>query len=292
MSERVSSEGRGSDRLPTGRQGLTKRQRIRRRFFIVFSIFFCIFVSASVYGLWQSQVRISRVVVYGADQSLAVFATESMQGSYFGIIPRDSTFFVMESDIRSRISAVHPDIAAISIFRNGLTGLSIKLDYRVPVARWCGAQSPSIPASFNLATSSTKSKLAEDCYFFDANGFVYATSSDVQPINSFAVYEPLGRQTSTNVIIGSILPNADNFPSAFNFARQLVTLGSSVSSIAFRGDEVDVYLKSGTRVTYVLGNEQNAYTALISGRSNLNFSDGSLDYVDLRFPGKMYLKRK
>ncbi|MFZ2500984.1 MAG: hypothetical protein WAW90_03320, partial [Minisyncoccia bacterium] len=92
--------------------------------------------------------------------------------------------------------------------------------------------------------------------------------------------------------IGSTLPNADAFPSAFDFARQLTTLGSPASRVAFHDGEVDDYLVSGTRITYVLGNEQNAFTALVSAHKNFNLADGSIEYVDLRFDGKVYLKRK
>ncbi|MDP1759930.1 MAG: hypothetical protein Q8L01_00440, partial [Candidatus Woesebacteria bacterium] len=66
----------------------------------------------------------------------------------------------------------------------------------------------------------------------------------------------------------------------------------SVTRVILRGDEVDDMLASGTRVTYVLGNEQNAFTSLVSARENLNLADGSIDYVDLRFDGKAYLKKK
>jgi len=92
--------------------------------------------------------------------------------------------------------------------------------------------------------------------------------------------------------IGMTLPNAMAFPSAFNFARQLSSFGSPVSSIVFRADEVDEYLASGTRVTYLLGDEQNAFTALASARDNFNLADGSIQYVDLRFGGKVYVKKK
>ena len=50
-------------------------------------------------------------------------------------------------------------------------------------------------------------------------------------------------------------------------------------------------MTSGTRITYVLGDEQNAFAALSSAQSDFNLSDGSVDYVDLRFDGKMYLKK-
>jgi hypothetical protein len=107
-------------------------------------------------------------------------------------------------------------------------------------------------------------------------------------MNPFSIYEPLPQSNP----IGSTLQNADEFPSAFDFARQLSTLGSPVISIVFRGDEIDDYLASGTRVTYVLGDEQNAFTALVSAHSDTNLSDGSLEYVDLRFSGQIYIKKK
>jgi hypothetical protein len=43
---------------------------------------------------------------------------------------------------------------------------------------------------------------------------------------------------------------------------------------------------------YVLGSEQEAFTALVSAKDSLSLSDGSVDYVDLRFSGKVYVKRK
>ena len=83
----------------------------------------------------------------------------------------------------------------------------------------------------------------------------------------------------------------------FDFARQIGTLGPAVSSVIIRGDEVDFFLtpsqerSAGPRVTSLLGDEQNAFTALVSARNQLDLSDLTLQYVDLRFPGKIYVKR-
>lgn len=239
----------------------------------------------------------------GVDQSLTEIARAAMQGSYFGLVPRDSTLFFPASRIRADIVTTHPNIAAVSIFRSGLTSLSIKVDNRFPVARWC----PSTDSG--QAASSTP--LAR-CYFFDASGFIYATTSvdstdstnspqagssqAVQPVNPFIVYKPLttadGSQTPIENPIGETLSNAEKLPATFDLARQFAALGSPVTSLVFREDEVDAYLKSGTRVTYLLGDEQNAFTALTSARANFNLSNGSILYLDLRFSGKIYLKRK
>ncbi|MDP2655655.1 MAG: hypothetical protein Q8P17_03970 [bacterium] len=277
MLERIQSVERGSERLAE------RRRTRRRRAFIALFVLFLLLLTASIYGLQQSAVRISQVEVISADTSLSAYATSTMQGNYFGIIPRDSIFFFPEERIRADILVSHNDIAAVSISRNGFTGISIKADYRVPIARWCGM--------------SKTIGVEEYCYFFDTDGFIYSATTDstgspqaTQPINSFVVYEAL---TSADAEpIGSTLPFAKDFPAIFDFARQLSTFGSSVISVSIHDGEVDNILASGTRVTYVLGREQDAFTALVSARNNFNLADGSVDYLDLRFDGKVYLKKK
>ena len=270
MWGRASSERRSGERL-------AERRRLRRRRLLIASgILFCISLGVVVYGLWQPSMRVSRVVMYGTGQSLADLATSAMRGTYFGIIPRDSTFFIPEGSIRESIIAEHSDIAAVSIFKNGLTGLSIRIDYRAPIARWCGL--------------TPTEGVEEYCYVFDANGFIFAAvASTTETINNFALYAPL--LSDTLEPLRATLTRADQLPAAFDFARKFATLGSPVTRIILKGDEVEDVLASGTRVTYVLGDEQNAYTALASARANLNLADGSIEYVDLRFPGKVYLKK-
>ncbi|TSA43785.1 hypothetical protein D4R49_02165 [bacterium] len=271
MLERALSAERGSDRL-------AERRRLRRRRGItVFSVLLLLLLTALIWGLWQTPVRISSVIIYGADVSFTDYATRAIQGSYFGIIPRDSTFFFPESSIRADILATHPDIAAVSIFRRGFTGISLKMDYRVPIARWCGL--------------TPTAGIEEYCYVFDANGTIFAAvATSTETINTFSLYAPL--QGNGSEPLHSTIAHAERLPMVFDFARQLDTFGSPVSHVVLRGDEVDDYLASGTRITYILGHERDAFTALVSARDNLNLADGSLEYVDLRFDGKVYLKRK
>jgi hypothetical protein len=249
---------------------------------IAVGVVFCLLLGTLIYGLGRPAVRIARVVVYGADQSLADVATNAMQGDYLGVIPRDSTLFFPADSIRESIIEMHPDIAAVSIFRNGLTGLSIRIDYRVPIARWCG-----------LAPTEG---VEEYCYLFDANGFIFSafssgsTATSSQTVNSFALYAPL--EGDTLEPFRATIAHAPLLPSVFDFARQLATLGSPVTWVILRGDEVSVHLANSARVTYVLGSEEDSYTALMSARENFELAGDTVEYVDLRFPGKVYLKKK
>lgn len=277
-----------SDSKRTERLSARRRLRRRRGWFAL-GVFLLLLLTAGIYGLNQSVVRISNIKVFGssASSSISIIASEAMQGSYFGIIPRNSTFFLPVARIRAGILTAYPDIAAVSIFRNGFSGLSIKVDDRIPIARWCGLI--TLPSSTTPPLSGTVSMVSGNCYYFDANGFVFALATVTPAVNSFILYES---PASKGNPVGSTLPHAGAFPATFDFARQLGTLGSPVSSVVIHGNEVDDYLSSGTEIAYLLGHEQAAYAALVSARADFNLSDGSITYVDLRFKGKIYLKKK
>lgn len=281
MSERVSSE-RHNSLTGQGDRLAARRRKRRRRVLTAIVVVIFVFCVAALYGLHQPAVRISRIDVFGGDTSLAAVARQTIQGTYVGMIPRDSIFFFSESRIRAALLATHPGIAAVSVFRSSLTSLSIKINSHIPIARWCGS-------TYAPRSASTSDTASDGCYVFDDSGYVFATTSETPLINSFVFYEP---PTTSGDPLGSILPHVTRLPDVFNFARQLATLGSSVSAVAIRDGEVDNYLESGTRITYVLGHEQTAFTALVSAKKYLNLTDGSIDYIDLRFDGKMYLKKK
>lgn len=275
MLARASSSQKSSERL-------TERRRTRRRFHrIALFILFLLLLALAIYGLRQPSVRISHIQVYGGDSDLMRYATDAMHGTYLGLIPRDSFFFIPEERVRSSILADHPEYAAVSIQRTGFTGVSVAVIGRTAIARWCGVTS---------LTGSVQ-QVQEKCYVFDPNGFIFApVASTTEVRNSFLVYAPLVSELSEP--IRGTLTDAEKLPTTFDFARRVGTFGASVATIEINEGEVNYYLDNGTRITYLLGQEQQAMTALVSAGSNTDLSDGSLDYVDLRFDGKVYLKRK
>lgn len=281
MSGRTLSRARATERLGD------RRRRGRRRLYVALAVLVCILVGFLVWGLWQSAVRISQVSVVNGGQSLATYATDAMHGRYLGFLPGNSTFFVPESAMRRAILAAHPEFAAVSIYHTGFNSIAIKADIRTAVARWCGlSPTPGVP---------------EYCYLFDPNGYVYealpeelASSTPLVAasvtLNTFKVYAPLVGDAQEP--LRATLTQADELPAAFDFARQLSALGATVTSIVIHDGEIDDLLTSGTRVMYVLGKESDAFTALKSAGTQVNLADGSLEYLDLRFPGKIYLKKK
>ncbi len=311
MSVKRSSGSQGIDRLHA------RRQLRRRRALFAFGILCVVLIGAAVWGLWQPVVRIARVDVSGTNVPLAPLAAPALSGSYLGIIPRDSIFFFPAESVRARILAAEPTLASLSIERDGFRAIRIVANPRVPLATWCGAtydalasphtnfptgtddigsQATSSTATSNASTqkvgvgASTTS--ATSCSVFDAGGFVYASAASSTPVLPFLLYAPLVNGATTTP---AYLAQADALPATFDFARQAGSHGSPVVSIVIRASagEVDDYLASGTRLTYVLGQEAEALAALASASqsASLNLSDGSIAYVDLRFPGKVYVKK-
>lgn len=265
---------------------LAQRRRLRRRRVQAFLLALAVLaLGGVVWGLWQPALRITHVTVSTGDARIVAAAQSALAGSYLWIIPHNSTLFFQENRVRSAILKSDPSIEAVSIKRNGTDGIVITPTGRTPIARWCGlAPSVGVP---------------EYCYVFDTNGYIFAALPDplgasttekdtMRPSNSFSFYGQLA--ASSTEPLGATIAEAPLLPSLLDFARQVGTLGTSVQSIVIRDKEVDDLLTSGTRVTYLLGNEEDALTALVSAKNNLNLSDGSLEYVDLRFPGKVYVK--
>lgn len=267
MLARASSERKGSARLAA------RRRTRRRRIVLAFGVLLFAVCGALIYGLRQEAVRISHIEVFGTDVPVESAAASALEGYYLGLIPRDSIFFFPEERIRASVLKADTGVLAVSIFRKGFDGLSIKVAERVPVGRWCGV-----------------SLGAGDCYLYDASGYIYAEATTTAAVNPFALYAPLAGEASEP--LRATIADADDLPSTFDFARQLAAFGSPVTKIVIHDGEVDDHLESGTRVTYVLGDEQNAFTALTSAHGNVSLADGSVEYVDLRFDGKVYLKRK
>lgn len=300
MLERTLYRARSAESLHA------RRRRRTRRLLVASGVVLLALLALSLWGLWQPGMRVTRIEVTGGDESYVNIAEDAMRGTFYGIVPRNSIFFVPAQAIRSALMNAHPEIAAISISSASFDSLSLTVTDRTPIARWCGsAYAPrlSVGSTTNMDIAGTS------CYLFDAGGFIYApfhlsitaatstasstaplplAPADQAPVNAFRVFEPVEASAST---IGETLPNANLFPGIFDFARKLSLSGANVDVVAIHDGQVDDYLSSGTRVSYLLGGEQGAYTALKSASAQLNLADGSLEYVDLRFPGKVYLKK-
>jgi hypothetical protein len=270
MLEKRQSREQANERLTE------RRRRGRRLLGILGLILLLILVGFFIWLTWQPSLRIQNVTM--SDTRLLEVVQHELTGSYAGIVPRNSLFFIPDHAIRAALVEADPGLEAVSISRKGLTGLSVSLHQRVAVAKWCGLKkTEGVP---------------EYCYLFDTIGYLYAAAdvASSSPLNSFVLYDPL--KGNTQEPLRATLLDAAHMPDLFDFARKINSLGSPVLTITIQGDQADLVLRSVTHITYVLGSEEQAYVDITSAKENINLTNGSLEYVDVRFPGKVYLKKK
>lgn len=264
----------------------SRRRRARKRVLVLLAVLFLVLLGASVYALWRPELRIRDVSIQAADAaSLDPLVKGAVAGNYFGILPRDSFFFFPKEAIRQAILNAYPDISAVSISRTSLTSIEVSTIERVSAFNWCGA-APDDSAP---------------CYQTDAEGFIFASSAaDIPedgatstPSKTLRIYAPLTESAAGgDTPVRSHVENAAAIPAALRFERAVLSLGADVASLDLRGDEADLFTRAGTRITYVLGHEAAAAQLAATAFPQLNLNDGSVLYVDLRFDGKVYFKKK
>lgn len=271
-----------SRRQKTLRERREAAKQVRTMF--VGALCLCV-LGGVIYGLWRPQLRITDILVSDVrfEESIQVIAQKELSGTYYHIFPRDSFLLFPEKALQSAIAEEHPSIAKITIARTGFDSLMISLESRDTAFWWCG-----------LPTDA--GSVSDSCFDADKEGFVFLPHEESQDNASsthmLRVYAVLETASSTHSYpLGSRVLGTENIDDILRFSHTLEALSIPLRSIAIRGDEADVYTEGGTRITYVVGKEREAAEDAKITLPKLNLLDGSIQYVDLRFPGKVYLKR-
>jgi hypothetical protein len=274
------------EKVPQGREReplKVRRKRARKfRRRIILAILIILLVGAGV-CLWLPLFRVEQVQASGPHapeiQSLVL---QSIAGSKYYAVPKNSFFFIPKSEIRTAIQHAYPDVAAVTIKRTSLNGLAVVTIPRESAFLWCGVSSQAITFSDASTTSN-----GDPCYDADSLGYVFAPEPGAG--TTLKIYGAL--ETTDPNVLGQRIADARHIPSVLQFVKVMRGLGVSISTIDLRGDEADLYTLQNTRITYVLGKEATAAQLATSAFPTMNINDGSLEYVDLRFDGKVYFKK-
>ena len=306
--------------VPQGRDRETlkeRRRRVRRRRIFVTLLVIVLCIGGALGGLWWNGLRIQAIAVTGPDSnSLQSIAAQKLEGTNHFIIPNNSIFFYPQQNIRASILKQYPDIAAVSFSRTSLSTILISSIPREAALTWCGPtyEGKAILATIQVSTASTTStkngtssaSSTQDsesptlpptplptCFNADAQGIIFATvpATSIQGSDSLVVYGPLMGDADPASPLGATIAEADMIPNALQLVKIIKSTGVSITTLVLRGDEADLYAQSGTRITYVLGKEEQTAQVVEAAFSHLDVNDGSLEYVDLRFAGKAYYKK-
>lgn len=236
-------------------------------------------IGTAIYGFWRPEVRIVRVIA--ANDTYVALAQSELEGAYYHVFPRDSFFFYPENAIREAILAESPEVSSVSVSREGFDAIQITTTERRSALRWCGTpyEAPAV---------------SHECYEADADGMLFrvAEAENASSTMGLRVYAELDTASSTmHYPLRAKVMGVDNMRDVLRFVEDVQSFSVPVHALGIRGDEADLYTPQGTRITYVIGKEREAKESASAAFPKLNLVDGSVQYVDLRFPGKVYVKR-
>lgn len=240
--------------------------------------------------------RIQHADAAGPDSDgIQIAVMTVLAGSEYYVFPRDSIFLFPETAIRSRILQQYPDISAVAISRASFNSIAIASVPREQSFVWCGTTYTPKQLVNQQAASSTQpaSAIPSSCYSVDGQGVLFApvAGDTASSSGSLIAYAPLAPASADGSLLGSSLTRSNVIPNTLAFIKVLRSLNAAIVLFVIRDDEVDLYTQGGTRITYVLGREDMAKQLAESAFSSLSLNDSSLEYVDLRFDGKVYFKK-
>lgn len=262
-----------------------RRRRARRRYLGLCAALLLILVGAIVYTLWRPELRI-RHLSFAASDSIALesIVGQALKGTIAGVFPRNSILFFPKEQIRRIILDTYPEVAAVSVVRTGVDSIHVQAISRVRAFEWCGTHPDSASA----------------CYQADAEGYLFAPSLQAgSPDGAIAtstptlrVYGPIsGAEADSVAPLRARLTDTFAISPALRVQRVVTSLRAEVASLYIRKDEADMTLVGGTRITYLLGEEERAAQMIVVAAGQLTLTDGSVEYVDVRFKDRIYLKR-
>lgn len=210
-------------------------------------------------------------------------------GTYAYILPRNSVFFYPKEKVRAAILDASPEVSAVSLTRTSFSSISVETTPRAKAFIWCGVSVDTpIPDG--------------SCYDADIDGLIFkkeqsdtasTTASTTRSVHGeIRVFGALDRDIPAGgSAVRAHMISAKSIPNALKFVDAVRELKAPVSALAIRGDEADLWLSGPTRITYVLGHENDAALLAASTLPTISLTDGTINYIDLRFPGKAYIGR-
>lgn len=259
-------------------------QRARRRRTIIISIMVFVVVGLVVFAgfaVHWDRLYITQVVVaesdYIASSDVEALVWESLAGSYWYIAPRRNSVIYPRETIRERILSTYPRIGDVTIRRNGFSQLQVTFQTHDPHALWCQSE-------------------ARECFYVTDTGYVFDRAPYFSD-NVYFIYED--GMVNWDDPVGSRVFEVERFREVEMFVDSLRGLGLNPVRLQGVPDGTPtVVLSEGGEVLFDDGNDFMRQTSNLlhvvedteGGLYPITETRFDLEYIDLRFDGKVYYK--
>lgn len=229
-------------------------------------------------------MRISKVEVLGEviipESNIASSTVEFLKGSYFWVVPKNSSLFYSKDKLQKFLLQKFPRIESLKVSLKNLETIEINLAERSPFGMWC---------------KKLEGDMSEQCYFLDEQGFIYSEAPQFSGNVYFKYYggilsdQFMGQNYLSPNIFGDINGMIDKARS-FGFVPLFI---STEDSKVF-----EISLENGGRILFDLkqpvSKTEDNLTLLLRTEPFTTTTPNSvpIDYIDLRFGNKLFYKLK
>ncbi len=273
----------------------TSREREKRRLYLrtILGIFLvAVIVIGFLLLLNLDFLRVSKVIVKGqtsADKAEIQRLIESrLSETYLIFIPRNSIFFISKQALITTLSKQYPGLKEINISWPNLNTLQIMVSDEALKVLWC-----------------VDGEKTSDCYYLTSGGLAYqlAPTFSNNLFTEIHTKQPLARLGRQVIAPLSLRRSIE----ILEFVRQGLSLWPSsnlkfLRAKTYAHDDFVIYLTTSSDdwpIKIFFNTKQTAEAVIIALNSTLKNEDfiadwqqhaGRLEYLDLRFPGKIFYR--
>lgn len=248
-------------------------------------------IALVVVVLRQPFLAITAVSVTGAgperSDAILTVASEYLQGSLFGIIPRGTAYTMRTAALEARVLAVLPRLESAEVLRSGLHKIVIRVAEREAVLLWCGDVVPPVATADPAALPRTE-EVWGTCYLMDRNGLLYARA----PVYTGSVYpRTYGPLPDSEPIRSRVFDaqEVERIKRLFDLLAQ-IELPARALLVADETDS-EVYLDAGVVVRTLRDADPNDVVNRLRAMWEHGIEpERDLEYVDLRFGNKAFVR--
>lgn len=258
------------------------RRARRVKLFFVFILLILLIIGGIIGFLRKKDFQIAQVSVIGtkslSKQQILDATHEYLDGAYAVIIPKTNTLLLSKESLSQYLLNKIPSISNVTVSFIEKNSIQISIQEKKPSYIWCN----------------------ESCYFVDENGIVYEESPKYTP----GVFLTFSGGMIEGDPIKKTFVDQDLFKKTLNLINQLEDLEIKTLSINY-GEDISLQISSirkvsvGSQTKIILGTNESIVDAIKALTLLLNdktfggsiISRGQLlQYIDIRFPDKIYYK--
>jgi len=288
--DRVQKKPFVSDKLAKHRKAQARFRRILALIFVL------IILGGAGYFIYADRFQIKGIAVTGSEaisgDTIAASAEANINGKTAYIFPKRNIFLYSKKSLEASLTQSFPRLDTIGIeIKN--KQLAIAVTEREPAYLWCGE---TIPATRQASFDST-------CFFLDSTGYIFSLAPQFSDSVYSRIYTTLPNTVGDEASpIGQYAMTSSVLARVATFAKQITSSSfkPSAYSITPDGDALIFLYRDSDSSPVIRYNPLHDPLTVVAQfkaaigteplKSKLATSLSTLDYIDVRFPNKIFYK--